>query len=371
MRICTAVSRNALPYARVLAASVAVQHPGAEFVALVVDDLDGALGEREPFRVLSPLEIGVDERELCREATMYTTQQLVSALKSRLLRFLLGQEDTPLLLFDADVCVYSSLEPLLERARLHQVVISPHSLEPLPSTAGISGDKVFMRVGVFNGGFLGIGSGAERFLDWWTAHSVRDCVLDLANGLHLSQSWLALVPALFEHHVLRDPGSNVMAHNLAGRDVELAPDGRLEIAGAPLRFFHFTMFDPATRAWRRNPSWWWIPDLRDRPGTARLCDEYAERLYSCGYAERVVPRFERLPDGRPLTAPMRRAYRDGLLAAERAGGTEPPNPFVEGARRFDAWLAERVESRRRGLRTRLDAAAEVEAAVARHNKLAY
>ncbi len=66
-----------------------------------------------------------------------------------------------------------------------------------PDKRGRTGGKAFLRTGVFNGGFLGIGPGAEPFLAWWTTHCVRNCVLDLGRGLHLLQSWLALVPALF------------------------------------------------------------------------------------------------------------------------------------------------------------------------------
>jgi hypothetical protein len=37
---------------------------------------------------------------------------------------------------------------------------------------------------------------------------------------------------------------------------------------------------------------------------------------------------------------MRRAYLDGLIAAERAGTAEPPNPFFDGdAESFRRWLA--------------------------------
>jgi hypothetical protein len=38
---------------------------------------------------------------------------------------------------------------------------------------------------------------------------------------------------------------------------------------------------------------------------------------------------------------MRRAYREGLIAAEaRSGDGEPPNPFAHGDGAFTAWLGE-------------------------------
>ena len=53
LTICTIVSANYLPYARVLGASVREHHPDARFVVLLVDRVDGRFDpDNEPFELI-------------------------------------------------------------------------------------------------------------------------------------------------------------------------------------------------------------------------------------------------------------------------------------------------------------------------------
>jgi hypothetical protein len=345
MHGCTVVARNFLPHARVLADSFLHHNPGARFSVLVVDESARSGAAVEHFDVVVPADLGVDEEELHRRFTMYTAQAVVASLKPVLMRHLLGHDQDSLVMLDADGCIYGDLSELGAMAQEHSVVLSPHSLDPLPLAPGDpdSREQMLLRRGVFNAGLVAVGRGAEAFLDWWAQRTARRCVFDERRSLMLAQTWLTLAPALFESAVLRDRGCNVAAWNMQARDIEWEGD-RPMIDGVPLRHFHFSQFDPerpellATYLTRVA----WAPPADERPGAQRLGREYARRLLDAGYRQaRFRPgRYDAMPDGEPIEMWMRECYREAVMAAEAGRGEEPPNPFAQGGDRFAGWLAE-------------------------------
>jgi hypothetical protein len=332
----------------VLAESFRRHNPQHRFFALAIDDLEGELDGGETFQALTPQQVGIDRDELHRRATMFTGQGLAVSAKPNVIRYLLRVGE-PVLLLDADSCVYGDLGPVGELAARHSLVISPHSLDPHPLHEEDGVEQVCMRWGVMNTGLLATAGGAEPFLDWWAERTARRCVIDLQRGLVMDQGWVNVAMMIFEHHILRDRGCNVMGWNLQARDVEWRGEKPF-IDGAPLRHFHFiNSFDPKrshvlapfqedSDMWLWPPEIW--PSLDERPGVARICREYAGRLRAAGHVEWRASRgqFEDLPDGQPLERWMRERYRLAAIRAEIEGGEEPPNPFTHGADRFVDWV---------------------------------
>jgi hypothetical protein len=324
------ISTDFLPYARVLAESVHAHHDGARVLLVVVDGAPDAAPE-PGIELLTPAQIGCGAEELAIRALAYETQALTSSLKGLALAAALRQAGGPVLLLDADILVCADLGPVLEKVVRHTVLLSPHSSRPLPTGAG---DETFLRSGVFNGGFVGVAPGAEEFCAWWDSRIARRCIRDTARGLMLSQSWLDLVPAMFDAGVERDPGVNVMGHNLHHRDIERDSEGRWTIEGVSLRFFHFNSVDPGDpmRLGRVSEDSW--TDFDGRPGVADLHREYLALLRAHGWPGTRSGRYTQLPDGQPITPAMRRAYLDGL------GGETPPNPLAgDAVDSFFDWLA--------------------------------
>jgi hypothetical protein len=364
MPACTVATLSHLPDARVLARSFLDCHPGGRFAALVVDDFEGTVGPDEPFEVLRPEDVGVERAELARMAVMYTPGALACALKPHVIRALLDEE--PVTFLDADCIVFASLEPLFAAAAAHGTALTAHSLTPVPAAGAIPTETLFLRHGTFNSGVLACGTAGRPFLDWWSERTARHTVMSHPQGLSLDQSWLSLVPALFDHAIVRDPGVNVMGWNIHDRDI-LWTDGVPAVPGGPLRCFHFAGSFDAQRPERFGPAptrrepW---PPVAERPGVTRMCEEYAARLLAEGYGRhRSTPSaYDALPDGTPIDDVMREAYREALLAVESNGYDEPPNPFAGSTSAdFRRWLAEpsvgrvgpylaRVRARRHDLR---------------------
>jgi hypothetical protein len=328
---CTVVTRSYLAHARVLAASFREHHRDVEFALLLLDDDEHAIGPDEPFFVVRPDELGIDRTEFRRRGAMFGPLGLVSTTKSLLVRLLLRRFGSVVFL-DADSCVYGSLAHVFDLATEHGVVLSPHLPTPISrGEAGYPLEETFLKYGVFNGGWLAVGPGGAGFLEWWCDRCARRCVEAPGDGYLYSQLWLTLAPAFFDCHVLRDPGVNVMWWNLYDRDVDWQGDTPT-ISGGPLRQFHFTGFDPAepTIIGRRGESARAnFPGLEHRPGVARLCREYAERVVAAGLqdARAHAAPFDVLPDGTLFSAELRTRYREAVEAAELSGSPGPPNPF--------------------------------------------
>lgn len=343
----TVITARYAPYARVLGRSFLEHHPGAPFAVLVVDDPRGDVVVDERFIRLRPADVGIDDRELHRRAVMFDSQGLTCSMKPALLRQLLAQggPDATALLLDADSYVYGDLRHVAEPAARHDIVLTPHSTV---ARDDFDVEPMIIRTGAFNSGFVAVGAGALPFLDWWHQRTARRCVADPGSGVFNEQAWLDLVPGLFEHHVLRDPGVNVSGFGMHYRDVLWDADGPAGVPAledGPLRHFHFLCrFDPEfpdhlTGDPAVAQHW---PAPATRPGFVRLARDYAQRLLAAGYREvRAVPApFDTLPGGAPLTPLIRRLYREGVIEADRTGGSEPPNPWDAGISSFLSWLNE-------------------------------
>ncbi len=83
-----------------------------------------------------------------------------------------------------------------------------------------------------------------QLLDWWSERLATDCLVAPERGYFVDQRWMDLAPGLIPRlAILRDEGYNVAYWNLPSREV--TRDGeRYTVNGRPLRFFHFSGYDP-------------------------------------------------------------------------------------------------------------------------------
>jgi len=337
MLIATIVARNYLPQARVLARSFRDHHPDGRVVALVVDAPGEGLRDDEPFEVLTPGQLGVGSRELQRMATIYTVLELSTALKPFLLRHLVHDRGEPAATYlDPDIQVFAPLDDIDALAREHEIVLTPHRLHPVPDDGRQAIERVFVTSGSYNLGFISVSPAALAFLDWWGDNCRRDCVMAPSEGLFVDQRWLELGSTYFPHHVLRDPGCNVAYWNLDGRP----------LATTPLRFFHFSGYDPD------------VPHLlsvhqgtqprlllSEQPELRALCTDYAARLEAEGWREcrKLAYGLDQAANGMRLDLLMRRIYRREII--QRTLGQphgigavdDLPNPFDPA--QVDAFVA--------------------------------
>lgn len=310
---CTVATRGQLPAARVLRDSFLQNHPGAGFVLLLLDWPE-AVEERDR-GVLTPVGIGLDRAEFARMAMARTAEQLRATLLPRLLSQLLRSGSTVLSL-EPSVQVFDSFEELAAGLTPQApLALVPRVLRPLyvdgfrPSAVDLAEE------GTFDPGVFAVGPGAEEFLVSWS-EQVRAEPVSIGT-------FLDGAPGLVDHHVVRDPGVGFSTWNAAQRELASADSGHV-VDGVPLRSIHFEGFQPQ-RPWLLSVSYADRPRvlLSEHPELARLCTIYRNALVDAGYTGEQPHRFDTLPDGAVVPAPLRREY-----AATWDRESEPPvSPF--------------------------------------------
>ncbi|MCT2586582.1 FkbM family methyltransferase [Actinophytocola sp. S1-96] len=336
-RICagTIVARNYVPAARVLAESFRRHHPDAGFAVLVIDadtdELTGLAHDVPGVRFLGPDDIAIDRAEFGRMALAYTVTELSTAVKPWLLRTLLAEHEVAIYL-DPDIEVFGSFATEVGALAVeHEIVLTPHVLEPMPRDGLRPSEADIMASGVFNLGFIGVSRDAAPFLQFWADRLRQDAISSVTEQLFTDQRWVDNVPALFRHTKVVDPGWNVAYWNVYQRPLALEADGTLTASGHPLRFVHFSGYRPE-KPWLASTHYADRPRvlLSEYPLFAELAADYRTHLFDAGYLRALddVPyRWNTLPDGTPVSMSLRRAYRSAWVDAERRGTPAPPNPF--------------------------------------------
>jgi glycosyltransferase involved in cell wall biosynthesis len=337
MDVCTIVARNYLAAARVLARSFVAHNPDGTCWTLVIDDVEHELDEAdEPFSIVRPEQL---EIELWHQMTAgYSVLELSTAVKPWLLRHLLdGHAIERVTYLDPDIQVFSSLAEVDELLTDHALVVNPHLTAPMRRDGHRPAETDILSSGAFNLGFAGFAAGdqVDSLLDWWAERLATDCLIAPERGYFVDQRWMDLAPGLIPSlFVLRDPGYNVAYWNLPGR--QLTRDaGGYTVDGRPLRFFHFSGYDPARPGLLSKHQD--RIELAEQPAVRELCNGYASVLAAEGHDEwrRRPYGWGALVDGTPLDAASRSVYRE----AARTGALDHEDVFGQpGGRAFVAYL---------------------------------
>lgn len=341
--VCTIVSKNYLAYARVLARSVAAQHPEVPCFVLLVDEVDGYFDPAdEPFTLVRLADLGVPN--LTGFCFQYTVLELNTALKPSFLAHLFARHGCERLFYlDPDILLLGSLDGLVARFDAASVVLTPHLTAPLPDDGRIPSELNILQAGTYNLGFIGLRDGdtARSLLRWWEARLSDGCQMAVERGMHVDQKWIDFVPGFYDDvAIVRDPGCNAAYWNAPHRPITRVDD-RWLIDGVPCTFFHFSGFDAEK------------PELVSKHQTRITMAElgeggalfavYRERLLAAGFATtRAWPyRFATFDNGVRIPSAARRLYLQLGDRARRFG-----DPFAAGsATSFYAWLNAPVDAR--------------------------
>jgi len=322
--VFTIAARNYLAFARALFSSLAVHHPDFDRYLILSDRIDGAFDPgAEDFEVVEAEALGIDE--LADMAFRYDVTEFSTAIKPAAFRHLMdGDRYDAVVYLDPDVYVVSPMAELLDRlAGGAEAVLTPHICAPVEDGQKPD-DHSMLQSGVYNLGFLTLAAGEEtqRFLAWWQRRLVRDCRVDLAEGLFVDQKWADLLPGFVERtEVLRHPGYNLAYWNLVHRKV--SRDGERWLTNElPLRFVHFSGIDAddpgVFSRHQRRFSAASIGELGE------LVHEYRRLLERMGWREtRGLAYAYGNASGRAIPEIVRRLYREDLCPGGHARGGDP------------------------------------------------
>lgn len=344
---CTIIASNYIAQARVLGSSLDATNPGSRLRVLVVDDPDrssGSLPGKSPPNIefVYPEDLDLDRETFLEMAASYGPLELCTAAKPWLLRFLLDNGVTSALYLDPDIKVFGPLGDLADRAAEHELVLTPHVLEIFPDDDKRPSENDILAAGIYNLGFIGVGTKSYEFIEWWSARLLRDCIVDPVNSNFVDQRWIDMAPVLFDTYICTDPAVNVAYWNLHERALELAAGGFC-VDGRPLKFFHFSGYDPdSPHLLTKHHTHQSRILMSEHQVAEAICDQYARDLKDCGsdLAKLQNYGFERTPSGIKIDHAMRRIYRAALKHSDSTGAEKPPNPFSDQSWRFVDWLNE-------------------------------
>jgi glycosyltransferase involved in cell wall biosynthesis len=325
------ISPNYRHFARVLMESLRTHHPEWDRFVLMVGDDGGAIAE-ELFKSVSldalPLP---NRRQFC---FRYTILELNTAAKPWMFEHLFARGYERVVYLDPDIRVYSPLAEVEESEAF--LVLTPHLTGPIRGDVHPS-ERTILQAGTYNLGFLAVSRRPplDQFLAWWQEKLEYQCVSDVANGLFVDQKWIDLTPGFFDGvSILRHDGYNVAYWNLGQRTVRGDGSGAT-VNGQPLRFFHFSGFDPSDpRMASKHDFALRVTDMGD---ARKLIAGYDAAIRAAGYASFRNARyaFGFFADGTPVSDAARIAYRNSP-ALQAAAGEDPfrhPELFREHRRR--------------------------------------
>lgn len=284
--------------------SVAKTHPTAQRYCFLTDTDDSVAKEfSSEFTTIPISALNLPSQEAF--LFQYNILELNTAIKPWAFSYLGAKGHRTVCYIDPDILVYTALtevDQLLTTGS--RVVLTPHLLAPM-STEGTPSELDIRRTGVYNLGFLALllDQNSEHFLRWWKGKLARDCVIDLAAGIFVDQSWLDFAPTLFQGvSILRHPGYNVAYWNIAERHLSASPTG-ITVNDEPLRFFHYSGFDYRKPiAFSRHQNRFTLESLPKATAEcakrygALLLDNGAEDFSNLTYGLSTFQNGEKIPD---------------------------------------------------------------------------
>jgi hypothetical protein len=187
-------------------------------------------------------------------AFKYDIIELSTAVKPLLAKRFL-KETERVLFFDPDTYVLSDLGPIFEELEGCDFLLTPHHVDPQPTSSEES-DLAMMRFGSFNLGFFALNATPEsnRFLDWWWERCRDFNFMESQFGLSTDQKWVTIAPCFFPGlRISRNRGLNIAPWNSFERRLSLV-DGVLRVGDVPAVFYHFSNFNPDDLDYRNKRS---------------------------------------------------------------------------------------------------------------------
>jgi hypothetical protein len=333
--IVTIVSNNYLHFARTMLQSAKQYHPDYSFFCVVVDrDLHYATELANEFEVISleRLMLPLGEEFLFQ----YNILELNTAVKPWAIEYLLERGYDKTIYVDPDIFFYRRMLEAEEMLSGNMdIVLTPHLLAPLTDDKQPR-ELDIRRAGAYNFGFCALRDSANtrNFLHWWQSKLTRDCVNDADRGLFVDQSWIDLVPGLFDNvGILRHKGYNVAYWNIAQRPLVKREGNKYFVEEDALVFFHFSGLNPANpESFSKHQDRFSLSTV----GPAKnLVDAYVKDLAENGsetFSE-LAYGFGYFSSGEAIPEVFRKLYRISSALRDRMG----PQPFVRPLVVCDFW----------------------------------
>jgi glycosyltransferase involved in cell wall biosynthesis len=326
--IFTIVSNNYLHFARTLLKSVVEQHPEAKRYCVIVDrDLSHARELSNEFETIPMSAINLPDGD--NFIYQYTILELNTAVKPWAMQYLLKAGYDEVIYIDPDIRLYRPLNEVIGLLRSgSDIVLTPHLLEPIREDYKPT-ELDIRRAGTYNLGFCAVRSrnNVHSMLEWWQGKLRHDCVIEFEKGIFVDQSWMDLVPGLFERvAILRHQGYNVAYWNI-GERLLVRKMEEITVKGDPLVFFHFSGMNPEnTHPVSKHQNRFTYDNLN--PVVRDLFEDYAKSVIANGIDRYKIISygFSCYDNGEPIADLERVRFRKDAYLQTECGGRPFAHP---------------------------------------------
>ena len=254
---CTIVSSNYLPQAEVLIDSFRIHHPNDQFHLLLIDAFEVLESTTDSVKYWVAEQIGIPREDLLRMRKSYDVVEFATSLKPFLLSHLLSMGLSEATYLDPDIKIYSHIDSSINEQVGSVIALTPHRLTASKVETVSELEKVFLKYGAFNLGFISVKNdlGSVEFLIWWQEHLVRDSTRRPISEVFTDQKWIDLVPSFFKYNIVKDFGYNVAPWNLDERNLSYE-SGELTVnSTSKVKFVHFSQISGMLAAGDLSSEW--------------------------------------------------------------------------------------------------------------------
>lgn len=336
MDAITICAANYLPFVSVLGNSFLDSNQGSTFTVLVIDSEKVEFERESKFRYLSPSDLDIPRNVFLNMAFYYNVTELATALKPSALKALIKMGSKKVIYLDPDIQVFSEFSELNTELDNNPIILTPHTLMPIPRDGLRPSESDIMGSGTFNLGFLALANShiAMSLLNWWEERLRFDSISDPLQMLFTDQRWIDLVPSYFPIHILRHPGYNVAYWNLHERELGKV-NGNVTVNDAELRFFHFSGYRP-DKPWILSK---YVSDkprvvISNNPILIELCSQYGNKAISHGWESEISIEYgyQNFENGKFIPSSLRRLYREDCIKSHKMNEVlSPPVSWKEWA----------------------------------------
>ncbi len=219
--VCTIITANYLPLAKVLHASLQRQNPGTSLQVLVVDDHNFVSVDTFVIHSIDSLADSAYFTGIQKKYGHTNTDYFRWALKPVFIGYLLEKGFDKVLFADPDLYFVGDFEFLFIELDKSNILLTPHwaNIDPSENEDSL---LAVLKGGLYNAGFIGANKNGAGAMAWWAGlcHYKTEDLKDL--GLFVDQKYLDILPVQFDKvQVIKHRGCNLASWNIDTSEREM------------------------------------------------------------------------------------------------------------------------------------------------------
>jgi hypothetical protein len=212
--VCTIITADYLPLAKVLHASLQKQVPGTTLQVLVVDENKYTSTDSLIIHSVDALADSAYFRGIQKKYGQTNPDYFRWALKPVFIGYLLEKGFNKVLFADPDLYFTGDFNFLFTELDQNNVLLTPHwaNIDPTENEDSL---LAVLKGGLYNAGFVGVNKKGSEAMAWWAGlcHYKTEDLTGL--GLFVDQKYLDILPVQFDKvQVIKHRGCNLASWNI-------------------------------------------------------------------------------------------------------------------------------------------------------------